>query len=52
MTQIVTRSWSEVRPARRSSIPEGLWLRCPGCGQMIYRRQMELRAIDERAMLG
>ncbi len=22
-------------------IPEGLWLRCPGCGQMIYRRQME-----------
>jgi len=41
MTQIVTRSWSEVRPARRSSIPEGLWLRCPGCGQMIYRKQME-----------
>ena len=25
------RTWSEVRPARRSSIPEGLWLRCPSC---------------------
>ncbi|MEM1330167.1 MAG: acetyl-CoA carboxylase, carboxyltransferase subunit beta [Planctomycetota bacterium] len=26
---------------RKSSIPEGLWLRCPSCSQMIYRRQME-----------
>lgn len=41
MTQIVTRSWTEVRPARRAAIPEGLWLRCPACGQMIYRKQME-----------
>src|SRR5690606_18029089 len=35
------RSWSDVRPARRAAIPEGLWLRCPGCAQMIYRKQME-----------
>ena len=41
MTQIATRSWTEVRPARRAAIPEGLWLRCPACGQMIYRKQME-----------
>ena len=42
MTQIATRTWTEVRPQRRrSAIPEGLWLRCPSCGQMIYRRQME-----------
>lgn len=41
MTQTATRSWSELKPARRTTIPEGLWLRCPGCGQMIYRRQME-----------
>lgn len=41
MTQAATRTWSEVRPARRTSIPEGLWLRCPECGQMIYRKQME-----------
>src|SRR5690606_40628210 len=41
MTQVVTRTWTEVRPARKSAIPEGLWLRCPSCGQMIYRKQME-----------
>ena len=35
------RTWSEVRPARRSSIPEGLWLRCPSCAKMIYRRHLE-----------
>ncbi len=35
------RSWAEMKPARRNTIPEGLWLRCPGCGQMIYRKQME-----------
>ncbi|MEM9066049.1 MAG: acetyl-CoA carboxylase, carboxyltransferase subunit beta [Planctomycetota bacterium] len=35
------RTWSEIRPERRAAIPEGLWLRCPRCGQMIYRRQME-----------
>lgn len=35
------RSWTEIRPPRRSTIPEGLWLRCPGCSQLIYRRQME-----------
>ncbi len=35
------RSWSEVRPARRASIPEGLWLRCPACAKMIYRRHLE-----------
>ncbi len=35
------RSWNEVKTERKSAIPEGLWLRCPGCAQMIYRRQME-----------
>lgn len=35
------RSWSEVRPARRASIPEGLWLRCPSCAKMVYRRHLE-----------
>lgn len=41
-TQTATRTWAELKPARRGpSIPEGLWLRCPGCTQMIYRRAME-----------
>jgi len=35
------RTWTEMKPQRKSAIPEGLWLRCPGCGQMIYRKQME-----------
>ena len=41
MTRTATRTWNDDRTERRSTIPEGLWLRCPGCGQMIYRRQME-----------
>ena len=42
MSQTATRTWAELRPQRRgASIPEGLWLRCPGCAQLIYRRQME-----------
>ena len=35
------RSWSDVRPARKAAIPEGLWLRCPGCTKMVYRRHIE-----------
>jgi acetyl-CoA carboxylase carboxyl transferase subunit beta len=36
------RTWADLK-ARKTSVPEGLWLRCPGddCGQMIYRKQME-----------
>lgn len=41
MTNVAARTWAELKPARRSAIPEGLWLRCPSCGQMVYRRQME-----------
>lgn len=35
------KSWTELKAPRKSAIPEGLWLRCPGCSQMIYRKQME-----------
>lgn len=41
MTQAATRNWNEVKQEGRRSVPEGLWLRCPSCAQMIYRRQME-----------
>ena len=40
MTRSATKTWTELK-ANRRSVPEGLWLRCPTCGQMIYRRQME-----------
>ncbi|MDQ7014703.1 MAG: acetyl-CoA carboxylase, carboxyltransferase subunit beta [Planctomycetota bacterium] len=35
------RKWTVEKSERRNTIPEGLWLRCPSCAQMIYRRQME-----------
>jgi len=41
MTQAATKSWNETKPKGRRSVPEGLWLRCPSCSTMIYRRQME-----------
>lgn len=43
MTGTTTRTWSEFKSkTSRSSIPAGLWLRCPGCSQLVYRRQMEV----------
>jgi len=34
--------WTETTVStRKASIPEGLWLRCPTCEKMIYRKQME-----------
>jgi acetyl-CoA carboxylase carboxyl transferase subunit beta len=44
MAPTATRTWADIKQEQtvaRRSIPEGLWLRCPGCAQMIYRRQME-----------
>ena len=39
--EIRTRAWTEMKPTGKGSVPEGLWLRCPGCAAMIYRRQVE-----------
>ncbi len=41
MTQVTTRSWTELKASRATRVPEGLWLRCPECSAMIYRKQME-----------
>jgi len=35
------RTWTELKPTKKASVPEGLWMRCPGCAAMIYRRQVE-----------
>ena len=40
-TQTPARTWTELKPPHKASVPEGLWLRCPGCAAMIYRRQVE-----------
>ncbi len=41
MTRVGARTWSEALTAKPNKVPEGLWLRCPVCGGMIYRKQME-----------
>lgn len=35
------RTWTELKSPKKSVIPEGLWLRCPACSAMVYRKQME-----------
>lgn len=41
MTQAAAKTWTELKAPRKAVIPEGLWLRCPNCAQMVYRKQME-----------
>ncbi len=43
MTAPASRPARFVRPHRHVDVPEGLWLNCPGCNQIIYRKQMEER---------
>ncbi len=44
MAQLQTKaiSWEQVAPSRKNvDVPEGLWLKCPSCGDLIYRKTME-----------
>ena len=36
MTQAATstRAWTEMKPSGKGSVPEGLWMRCPGCAAL------------------
>jgi acetyl-CoA carboxylase carboxyl transferase subunit beta len=35
-------SWDQVAPHRKNvDVPQGLWLKCPECAEMIYRKTME-----------
>ncbi|MCD6098787.1 acetyl-CoA carboxylase carboxyltransferase subunit beta [bacterium] len=27
--------------AKKKDIPDGLWLKCPGCGEIVYRKELE-----------
>jgi acetyl-CoA carboxylase carboxyl transferase subunit beta len=36
-----TEPTSGLSPATKRGIPEGLWVRCPGCGESIYRKELE-----------
>ena len=36
------RTWAQVvDTGKRTDVPEGLWIRCPQCGVMLYRRTVE-----------
>jgi acetyl-CoA carboxylase carboxyl transferase subunit beta len=36
------RTWKEVmEPRKRSEVPEGLWMQCPECKAMVYRKNVE-----------
>src|SRR5438132_271096 len=35
-----TRKRIEKAPAKTSSIPEGLWVKCPSCAQIIYNKEL------------
>ncbi|MBL8744768.1 MAG: acetyl-CoA carboxylase carboxyltransferase subunit beta [Phycisphaerae bacterium] len=37
---IAPKNWADAN-SRTTKVPEGLWLRCPSCSGMIYRKQME-----------
>ena len=36
--EIPSAAWDGFSLRRRRDVPEGLWMRCPGCSQMLYRK--------------
>ena len=30
-----------LKKARKREMPDGLWLKCPGCNEMIFREEQE-----------
>jgi acetyl-CoA carboxylase carboxyl transferase subunit beta len=41
MSQLPARTWQEVMENERPGVPEGLWMRCPACTAMTYRKGVE-----------
>ena len=44
MTQVPSRTWADIpeaSPAGKKAVPEGLWLRCPECGETLFRKAVE-----------
>ncbi len=44
MTQVPSRSWTdspELAPKGKKAVPEGLWIRCPDCAAMLFRKSVE-----------
>ena len=34
-------AWEEETPRRKRGVPEGLWIRCPGCQATVFRKQVD-----------
>jgi len=42
MTRVPGKKWEEVvDTGKRTDVPAGLWMRCPGCEAMLYRKNVE-----------
>ncbi len=42
MTHVPGRTWTDViEENKKSDVPEGLWMRCPNCEAMVYRKLVE-----------
>lgn len=44
MTQVPSRSWADAPQAavaEKKAVPEGLWLQCPECRNMLFRKAVE-----------
>lgn len=44
MTNVPTRTWAdspELAPKGKKAVPEGLWMRCPECSAILFRRAVE-----------
>ncbi len=44
MAQVPSRSWTdtpELAPKGKKAVPEGVWIRCPGCTAILFRKQVE-----------
>lgn len=38
-----TETWKDVAIPQKRGVPEGLWVRCPGCQETIFRKEAEKR---------
>ncbi len=38
------RTWQDVPAEKKQDLPEGLWMRCPSCEAMLYRKAVEQNA--------
>jgi len=35
------RKKSTIKPVEKKDVPDGLWLKCEGCGEIIYKKELE-----------